>query len=58
LFDEGPRTATVTLTEPSRLLVLSRHDFHSLVDEFPDVRLQILEALASRVRTLEETAVH
>ena len=58
LVDGGPRTATVTLTEASRLLVLSRQDFHSLMDEFPGVRVQILETLASRVRSLEEGGVH
>ena len=58
LVDGGPRTATVTLTEASRLLVLSRQDFHSLMDEFPGVRVQILETLASRVRSLEESGVH
>lgn len=58
LIDGGARTATVTLTEPSRLLVLARREFHSLMDEFPGVRVQILETLASRVRTLEDSPVH
>ncbi len=58
LIDGGPRTATVTLTTPSRLLVLSRRDFASLMDEFPGVRVQILDTLASRVRTLEESSPH
>ena len=58
LIDGGPRTATVTLTAPSRLLVLSRRDFASMMDEFPGVRVQILDTLASRVRTLEESSPH
>jgi CRP-like cAMP-binding protein len=58
LIDGGPRTATVTLTAPSRLLVLSRRDFGSLMDEFPGVRIQILDTLASRVRSLEESSPH
>lgn len=58
LLDGGPRTATVELTEDSRLLVLGRRDFHSMMDEFPEVRLQILEALAHRVRSAEPESAH
>lgn len=58
LLDGGPRTATVTLAEPSRLLVLTRGAFHSLMDEFPTVRLAVLETLAERIRTLDRDAAH
>jgi CRP-like cAMP-binding protein len=58
LLDGGPRTATVTLTEPSRLLVLARREFQSLLDEFPEVRLQVLETVAHRLRSLDHSAVH
>jgi CRP/FNR family transcriptional regulator, cyclic AMP receptor protein len=58
LLDGGPRTATVTLTEDSRLLVLARREFQSMLDEFPDVRLHILETVAHRLRSLEQHAVH
>ena len=58
LLDGGPRTATVTLTEPSRLLVLARREFQALLDEFPEVRLQILETVAHRLRSLDHSAVH
>ena len=56
LVDGGPRTATVTLDEPSRLLVLSRNAFRSLMDEFPSVREAVLETLAERVRGLDRDA--
>jgi CRP-like cAMP-binding protein len=56
--DGGPRTATVTLTEDSTLLVVGRRQFHHLLDEFPDVRLQVLEALARRVRAAEPDTAH
>ena len=58
LLDGGPRTATVTLTEPSRMLVLARREFRELMDEFPEVRLQVLEAAARRLRALDRDAVH
>lgn len=58
LVDGGPRTATVTASEPSRLLVVGRRDFHALMDEFPEVRLQVLETLARRVRNLDPEAAH
>lgn len=58
LIDGGPRTATVTLTTDSRLLVLARREFHAMLDEFPDVRMQVLETVAHRLRSLEHDAVH
>lgn len=58
LVDGGPRTATVTLSEDSALLVVGRSQFHQLMEEFPDVRDQILDLLAQRVRSAETDAVH
>jgi CRP-like cAMP-binding protein len=58
LVDGGPRSATVTLQAPSRLLVLTRTAFHSLMDEFPSVRQSVLETLAQRVRGLVRDAYH
>lgn len=58
LVDGGPRTATVTLTEDSALLVVGRKQFQQLLEEFPHVRLQVLEALAQRVRSAERDAAH
>lgn len=58
LVDGGPRTATVTLTADSALLVVGRQQFRQLLDEFPAVRLQVLDALAHRVRSAEVEAAH
>lgn len=58
LIDGGPRTATVTAEGPSSLLVISHRDFHSLMDEFPEVAQQVMNALANRVRHLEPDAAH
>lgn len=53
LLSEGQRMATVTATEPTRLLVLAHREFHALMDEMPSVRMAVLESLADRIRTLE-----
>ncbi len=58
LVDGGPRTASVSLTEDSSLLVVGRRQFQQLLEEFPDVRLQVLEVLAQRVRSAETDAAH
>lgn len=44
-----PRTATVTTTAASRLLVLTARDFKALLRRTPSIQLKILEAIASRV---------
>ena len=53
LLSEGPRVATVTLTSPSRVLVINHRDFHAMMDEIPDVRVRLLETLAERLRDLD-----
>ena len=58
LLDGGPRTATVTLSQPSRLLVLARREFQTMLDEFPEIRLRILETVARRLRSLDRDAVN
>lgn len=58
LLDGGPRTATVTLSQPSRLLVVARREFQALMDEFPDIRLSVLEAVAGRLRSLDPDGIH
>jgi CRP/FNR family cyclic AMP-dependent transcriptional regulator len=58
LLDGGPRTATVTTEEPTRLLVVTHRDFHALMDEFPEVADQVLAALAHRIRRLEPDSPH
>lgn len=52
----GPRTATATTEEPTTLLVINHRDFHSLMEEFPEVADQVLHTLAQRVGRLEPGA--
>jgi CRP-like cAMP-binding protein len=58
LVDHGPRTATVTAAQPTRVLVVGHRAFNTLMDEFPGVRLEVLRALAQRVRAAEPEAAH
>jgi CRP/FNR family cyclic AMP-dependent transcriptional regulator len=56
LIDKGPRTATVTTTEPSTLFVVASREFHSLMNTTPGVESKVLRALAYRVRNLDAGA--
>lgn len=55
---EGPRTATVTLTEPGHLFVLAHREFHSLMDDVPAVRDCVMNEVARRLRELESDKAH
>jgi CRP-like cAMP-binding protein len=58
LIAEGPRTATVTADGPLRAFVVAHREFHSLMDGHPKFRMRVLEGLATKVRRIEENAVH
>jgi len=44
-----PRTATVTTTEPSHLLVVTSQAFKSMLRKSPSIQLKVLDALAHRL---------
>jgi CRP-like cAMP-binding protein len=44
-----PRTATVTTTQPSRVLVVTAPAFKRLMRDSPSIQLKVLEALAHRM---------
>jgi CRP/FNR family cyclic AMP-dependent transcriptional regulator len=56
LVDGGPRSATAVATGPTRLLVLTSPEFHTLIADHAEVRLSVLAALAERVRNLDAHA--
>jgi CRP/FNR family transcriptional regulator, cyclic AMP receptor protein len=58
LFDQGPRSATVTASTEMHLLVLESRSFSSLVSEVPSVAAKIFQAMAQRLREAEDDAVH
>ncbi len=53
LIDKGRRTATAVTEGPAKLFVLTHQGFNSLLDQSPTIRLEVMSALASRVRQLE-----
>ncbi len=58
IIAEGPRTATVTAVEPMRAFVVGHREFHTLMDAYPGFKMRVLEGLATKIRRLEENAVH
>ena len=49
LVSRSDRTATVTTSEPSRLLVITEQAFRALLDHAPQIQIRVLEALADRL---------
>lgn len=49
LVTNRPRTATVTTTEPSRLLVLTGRNFRGLIERMPAITAKVLAALGERL---------
>ena len=49
LVSHEPRTATVTATSPVRTLVITDRSFRRLLDESPQVKTKVMEAMAKRL---------
>lgn len=50
LFDNRPRSATVTCAGPTEVFVLYRDDFIAYVNRHPRLALNIIESLSNRLR--------
>lgn len=57
LLDPAPRNATVTMTTGGQILVLTQHDFFSLLREVPTLVKALLTGLARRVHELDPSPV-
>ena len=53
-----PRTATVTCSAPSRLIVLGSREFAALRMDHPDIENCLLREVAERLATLEPDRAH
>lgn len=51
LIDQGPRTATVTMTTDGRALVLSGSEFRQVLHEAPTIAVGMLPILCARARS-------
>lgn len=49
LLTGRPRTATVTTSEPSRLLVITSGAFRRLLRDAPSIQMKVLDAVAERL---------
>ena len=58
LVDDGPRTATATTTTPTKLLVLGRREFRSLMDSYPSIEHSVLHCLVDRLRNVDHSFSH
>lgn len=58
LVDGGPRSATAIAESNVRALVLGQREFHSVLGRHPQIQLQVLKALAQRVRRAEPNVPH
>jgi CRP-like cAMP-binding protein len=50
LISEAPRTATVTTSAPTRLLVLTDRAFERVTGTMPSIRASVLKALSQRLQ--------
>ncbi|MEM1203645.1 MAG: cyclic nucleotide-binding domain-containing protein [Acidobacteriota bacterium] len=57
VVDEQPRSATAVALEPTTCLLLTRANFHSLVEAHPQVAWPIVPSLAERLRHLQERLI-
>lgn len=51
LLDNGPRTATVTVTEPARVLVLGPAQFRDMLHQNAEIATMMLYAVVARLRS-------
>lgn len=58
LLDGKPRSANAVLVEPSTLAVLSRATLLSFIDRRPGISLELLSAMAHRLRRTDELLRH
>jgi CRP/FNR family transcriptional regulator, cyclic AMP receptor protein len=49
LISEEPRTATVRASSPVRALVITARSFRRLIDEQPEIKTSVMQAMADRL---------
>lgn len=54
LIDSQPRVASVMTVEPSRFMIISRDDFMQCLSKNPEIALNLIKPLTSRIRMLAQ----
>ncbi len=54
LFDDLPRSATVTAIEPCTVIIIPIYDFRAAVQENPSMAMSLLASLSRRIRRIEQ----
>ena len=54
LIDRQPRAASVMTVEPARLMIISRGDFMRCLASNPEIALNLIEPMTSRIRMLAQ----
>ena len=54
IVDNKPRSATVTATEDTECLLLTRDAFVNLMQKYPEIPIRVARMLADRLRTADE----
>lgn len=52
LVDDAPRSASVKTMEPTKVMVISKKEFKSVLADNPDMAYNLIQALTKQVRTL------
>jgi len=55
LLDSAPRSASVITTEASKLAIISKTDFETFLQDYPQTMLKILQQSFARLRALTDT---
>ena len=58
IINHAPRSLTAVATEATRVAVIDERTFLYLVHETPTFALQVMRALAARIRQLDEAREH
>jgi hypothetical protein len=54
LIDRAPSLVTAKVNEPTRLIRVTRAEFHDLLADYPELATELLQGLARKVRALVE----
>ena len=55
LLDDDPRSASATTLQETEMLSLSRHDFQTVLDRYPEAQRAIIDVLVARLRSTNQS---